>query len=135
MPARARVTLQACLRDTNGTRWTSQADFDAKADGTIDISTDAPHSGAYSDADGGGLITSLTVEDATAARPFDSNSIEPLAIDFAATALQAPDIRCVHRACPTSVLAGAFELGGTGPMQARANRAAWTETLAFLGAR
>jgi hypothetical protein len=34
---------------------------------------------------------------------------------------------------PTSVLSGAFELGGSGPMQARANRAAWTETLAFLG--
>ena len=36
---------------------------------------------------------------------------------------------------PTSVVDGAFELGGTGSMQARANRAAWTGTLAFLGAR
>jgi len=36
---------------------------------------------------------------------------------------------------PTSVLSGAFELGGHGPMQAHANRAAWTETLAFLGER
>ena len=53
--------------------------------GRSDVSTDAPHSGAYSGADGGGLITSLTVEDTTAARPFDSNSIEPLTIDFAAT--------------------------------------------------
>jgi hypothetical protein len=34
---------------------------------------------------------------------------------------------------PTSVLQGTFVLGGTGPAQARANRAAWSETLAFLG--
>lgn len=85
MPAGARVTLQACLRDTNGTQWTSQADFLAKVDGTIDVSTDAPHSGTYAGVDGEGLVASLTVEDATAARPFDSNSIEPLTIDFAAT--------------------------------------------------
>ena len=36
---------------------------------------------------------------------------------------------------PTSVLSGAFELGGTGLMQARANRSAWNETLVFLGER
>jgi dienelactone hydrolase len=34
---------------------------------------------------------------------------------------------------PTSVLQGKFVLGGAGPAQARANRAAWSETLAFLG--
>jgi hypothetical protein len=34
---------------------------------------------------------------------------------------------------PTSALQGKFVLGGAGPAQARANRAAWSETLAFLG--
>jgi dienelactone hydrolase len=34
---------------------------------------------------------------------------------------------------PTSVLQGKFALGGRGPTQAGANRAAWSETLAFLG--
>ena len=34
---------------------------------------------------------------------------------------------------PASVLQGKFVLGGAGPAQARANRAAWSETLAFLG--
>jgi acetyl esterase/lipase len=81
----AAVSLHACLRDPNGTRWTSHADFISKADGTIDVSTDAPIAGAYSGVDGEGLITSSTVDDATAARPFDSNSIQPLAIDFTAT--------------------------------------------------
>ena len=33
---------------------------------------------------------------------------------------------------PTSVLQGAFELGGNGAAQAAANRAAWAETLTFL---
>jgi hypothetical protein len=33
---------------------------------------------------------------------------------------------------PTSVLRGAFELGGDGAAQAAANRSAWAETLTFL---
>jgi hypothetical protein len=33
---------------------------------------------------------------------------------------------------PTSVLHNRFAFGGRGPAQAAANRAAWTETIAFL---
>ncbi len=85
IPAGARVTLQACMRETDGTPWTSQAEYLAKVDGTIDVSIDAPQSGTYAGVDGDGLIASLAPGDPVAPRPFDSNSIEPLTIDIAAT--------------------------------------------------
>ena len=85
VPEGARVTLQACMRETDGTPWTSQADYLAKVDGTIDVSTDAPQSGTYAGVDGEGLIASLAPGEAVVPRPFDSSSIEPLTIDVAAT--------------------------------------------------
>jgi len=80
IPAGARVTLQACMRETDGTPWTSQAEYLAKFDVTIDVSIDAPQSGTYAGVDGDGLIASLAPGDPVAPRPFDSNSIEPLTL-------------------------------------------------------
>jgi len=120
MPAGARVTLRACLRDTNGTQRDAFIPVERTQGSMLLISGDDDR--MWPSAGMGDQI----VERLHAHRyPFRFRHCR---YPGAGHLMRPPGV-------PTSVLSGAFELGGTGPMQARANRAGWTETLAFLGGR
>jgi dienelactone hydrolase len=56
----ARVALQAQLVDGSGQSWASRAEFEADANGTIDLATQAPVKGSYKTVSAMGLIWSMT---------------------------------------------------------------------------
>ncbi|MGA2262283.1 MAG: acyl-CoA thioesterase/BAAT N-terminal domain-containing protein, partial [Acidobacteriota bacterium] len=53
------VMIGAELSDGAGVRWTSQAEFIADADGTVDVSKQAPAAGSYKEVSAMGLIWSM----------------------------------------------------------------------------
>jgi dienelactone hydrolase len=54
-----RITIRAELIDGGDVRWTSQADFSADAQGTVDTSRQAPIAGSYKDVSAMGLVWSM----------------------------------------------------------------------------
>jgi dienelactone hydrolase len=58
-----RVTIQADLVDGRGHRWASQAEFLADAQGTVDVSHQAPVKGSYDEVSAMGLIWSMKPEE------------------------------------------------------------------------
>jgi dienelactone hydrolase len=84
VPPAAEVTVRAHMPDRRGVPWSSHATFVAGAGGSVDLATEAPVSGTYSGVDGEGLIASLSVAGNMPGRPFDSQSIAPLTVEFIA---------------------------------------------------
>jgi dienelactone hydrolase len=62
------VTIQATLIDGAGQHWISQADFLADAQGSVDVSRQAPVKGTYSDVSAMGLVWSMKPEDKAVTR-------------------------------------------------------------------
>ena len=66
LPPGSDVTLRACQADPHGHPWQSSAAFTAAADGTVDLTRDAPVRGSYQHADPMGLVSSMTPADTDA---------------------------------------------------------------------
>lgn len=60
LSANQMVTLTVSGQNQLGNIWTSEATFQAKATGTVDISSDAPIEGSYQGVDQAGLFWSMT---------------------------------------------------------------------------
>lgn len=84
LPPGSEMTLRACQADPHGRLWQSAATFTAAADGTVDLTRDAPVSGSYRHADPMGLVWSMTPAGAAAAGPTDV--LAPTCLDVTATA-------------------------------------------------
>ena len=54
-----KVEIELTTGDINGERWRGHAEFKATADGTVDLTRDAPVSGTYAGVDGMGLFWSM----------------------------------------------------------------------------
>lgn len=61
-----RVMIKADLEDGGGERWESEAEFVTDAQGTVDVSTQAPVSGSYKQVSAMGLIWSMRPRDRSA---------------------------------------------------------------------
>ena len=70
--AGASVTVRAQMDDDSGGGWESASTYSADADGTVDLSTQAPESGSYAGVEPMGFLWSMT--------PADSGSASPLGI-------------------------------------------------------
>jgi dienelactone hydrolase len=84
LPPGAAVTVRARLLDHQGVPWSAHAAYCVDGEGTIDLTRQAPVSGTYAGVDGEGLIASLAVEGSLPSRTFDSSSVAPLVVEFAA---------------------------------------------------
>jgi hypothetical protein len=69
LPPRQEVTCRAEMRDGFGRRWVSAATFLSDADGCVDLTTQAPVSGAYAGVDPMGLFWTLALDPPDAAGP------------------------------------------------------------------
>lgn len=79
LPAGQRVTLRAMQEGP--TTWRAEALFETRADGTLDLSLQAPISGSYSGIDGMGLFWSMTAVPPDPARgPRDGEKPKPRSI-------------------------------------------------------
>lgn len=76
------VTLQASLLDGANARWTSQAEFVADAQGTVDVPHQAPARGSYNEISAMGLIWSMKPEDKRIFRYSQPSDFAPQVIDF-----------------------------------------------------
>ena len=63
LPPGGQVTLEAAQRDLRGGRWRSANVFTAGADGTVDLTRDAPVEGSYDGVDPMGHIWSMRTQD------------------------------------------------------------------------
>ena len=84
LPPDARITVRAHVLDPRGAPWSSHAVYRADADGSVDLTRQAPNAGAYTGVDGEGLIASLTVAGRLPRRTFDNSSVAPLVVEFVA---------------------------------------------------
>ncbi|CAJ0816347.1 hypothetical protein LMG19087_02725 [Ralstonia wenshanensis] len=82
----AQVGIVAQTRRGNGVLWHSRAAFVADAQGTVDLSRDAPVSGDYTGVSAMGIIWSQRPEDGTAREVFPLPATEPLTTTLTATA-------------------------------------------------
>ncbi len=82
----ARVGIVAQTRRGNAVLWHSRAAFIADADGTVDLSRDAPVGGDYTGIDPMGLVWSQRPEDGKAREVFPPSAVEPLTTTLTATA-------------------------------------------------
>ena len=80
----ASVTVRAHLMDPRGVPWSSHATYRADAEGSVDLTRQAPIAGTYTGVDGEGLIASLAVTGHSPSRTFDSTDIAPLVVEFVA---------------------------------------------------
>jgi dienelactone hydrolase len=76
-----RVTLRASQPDDGGQRWLSSVTFEANAEGSIDLTADAPVSGSYSGVEPMGIVWSMSPEHGKRGL---GGSIEPLALSLTA---------------------------------------------------
>ena len=77
-----RVTIKADLEDGAGDRWESEAEFVADAQGTVDVSTQAPVSGSYKQISAMGLIWSMKPKDKSAKIYRLQRNLAPQKIDL-----------------------------------------------------
>jgi hypothetical protein len=119
LPPGSDVTLRACQADPHGHPWQSSAAFTAAADGTVDLTRDAPVRGSYQHADPMGLVWSMT--------PADTDATESAGV-------LVPARLEVTAALGSAQVAAASCDGGTPQADARACAAAWRQTLHFLRA-
>lgn len=77
-----RVTIQASLVDGADEHWSSQAEFIADAQGTVDVSHQSPSKGSYNEVSAMGLIWSMKPEDKRTLRYSQPRDFAPQAIDF-----------------------------------------------------
>ncbi|WP_343620674.1 CMD domain protein [Ralstonia sp.] len=82
----AQVGIVAQTRRGNGVLWHSRAAFVADAQGTVDLTRDAPVSGDYTGVSAMGIIWSQRPEDGTAREVFPLPATEPLTTTLTATA-------------------------------------------------
>ncbi|MGN8084466.1 CMD domain protein [Ralstonia sp. 22086] len=82
----AQVGIVAQTRRGNGVLWHSRAAFVADAQGTVDLTRDAPVSGDYTGVSAMGIIWSQRPEDGTAREVFPLAATEPLTTTLTATA-------------------------------------------------
>jgi dienelactone hydrolase len=76
------VLIGAELSDGTGIRWTSQCEFIADADGTVDASKQAPIAGSYKEVSAMGLIWSMMPADKKATRYQPPREFGPQTIDL-----------------------------------------------------
>uniref|UniRef100_UPI001E61DB6D acyl-CoA thioesterase/BAAT N-terminal domain-containing protein n=1 Tax=Ralstonia syzygii TaxID=28097 RepID=UPI001E61DB6D len=94
----AQVGIVAQTRRGNGVPWHSRAAFVADADGSVDLSRDAPVSGDYTGVDPMGLVWSQRPEDGKAREVFPRSATEPLTTTLTATAQgESVHANCVQR--------------------------------------
>ncbi|AXV76721.1 MULTISPECIES: acyl-CoA thioesterase/BAAT N-terminal domain-containing protein [Ralstonia solanacearum species complex] len=94
----AQVGIVAQTRRGNGVPWHSRAAFIADADGSVDLSRDAPVSGDYTGIDPMGLVWSQRPEDGKAREVFPRSATEPLTTMLTATAQgESVHANCVQR--------------------------------------
>ena len=82
----AQVGIVAQTRRGNGVLWHSRAAFVADAQGTVDLTRDAPVSGDYTGVSAMGVIWSQRPEDGKAREVFPQPATEPLTTTLTATA-------------------------------------------------
>jgi dienelactone hydrolase len=91
----ARVTIRARLVDDAGTEWRSETTFLADGEGTVDLSADAPESGAYEGVAQMGWLWSMTTEADT---PFAALGEHPtIDVDLRATTPEQSTERTITR--------------------------------------
>jgi hypothetical protein len=78
-----RVTLQAHLVDGALQAWTSQAEFVASAQGTIDTSRQSPEKGSYTEVSAMGLVWSMMPAEKHVASYESPRDLQSQKIDFA----------------------------------------------------
>lgn len=79
------VTLRAWTRDEQDRRWTSTADFAADERGAVDVAAHAPLAGHYAEADGLGLLWSMTLDPTERdISPFAAQGRAPLVVTLEA---------------------------------------------------
>ncbi|SNU82531.1 palmitoyl-CoA hydrolase [Pandoraea sputorum] len=83
----AQVTLTARTARAGGVVWHAQATFVADADGTVDVSRDAPVSGSYQGVSAMGLVWSQVPEDGKSRDVFAQPVIAPLVTTVVAQAV------------------------------------------------
>lgn len=86
-PPGAQVTLTARTARAGGVVWHAQATFVADADGTVDVSRDAPVSGSYQGVSAMGLVWSQVPEDGKSRDAFAQPVIAPLVTTVVAQAV------------------------------------------------
>ncbi|MDO3605215.1 acyl-CoA thioesterase/BAAT N-terminal domain-containing protein, partial [Ralstonia pseudosolanacearum] len=86
----AQVDLAARTLRGHAVPWCSRAAFIADADGTVDLSRDAPVCGDYTGVDPMGLVWSQRPEGGTSREVFASAATEPLTTTLTATAHGTP---------------------------------------------
>ncbi|BET11269.1 acyl-CoA thioester hydrolase/BAAT C-terminal domain-containing protein [Pandoraea sputorum] len=86
-PPGAQVTLTARTARAGGVVWHAQATFVADADGTVDVSRDAPVSGSYQGVSAMGLVWSQVPEDGKSRDVFAQPVIAPLVTTVVAQAV------------------------------------------------
>ncbi len=82
-----RVTVKAVSKDARMMLWESEAVFKADASGTIDLGTQAPVSGGYTEADIFGLLWSMKPEKSDPKKPiaYRDNGVSGWTVDLTAT--------------------------------------------------
>jgi dienelactone hydrolase len=81
LPPNAHVTIRASLVDGAYQRWSSEAEFSADAQGTVDVSRQAPAKGSYDEVSAMGLIWSMKPEKHVA-RYMPPEDLAPQIIEF-----------------------------------------------------
>lgn len=122
-----RVRLRARTHDDGGSPWSSEALFEADADGIVDPARAAPVSGSYSGCEPTGLIWSMRREGHEVHDPFSKYGAAPVVIELSAEAedgttacafvhrlLAGPGVERVDVDEP-GVVAAAFRPAGEGP--------------------
>lgn len=85
------ITLHARMNDDINGLWESHATFTADSQGMVDVGTQQPLSGTYTDADPMGLFWSMAVDTKTrAASPFRKTALTPTMMTFTASVDEAP---------------------------------------------
>lgn len=77
-----RVTIQAKLVDGADKRWSSQAEFLADPQGTVDVSRQAPAKGSYSEVSAMGLVWSMNPEEKHVERYASPRDLGTQSIEF-----------------------------------------------------
>jgi dienelactone hydrolase len=78
------VTIHAQMQDDDDQLWKSHATFRADAQGHVDVATQAPLSGTYTEADATGLFWSMRPETTAEAAPFAKSGLAPTVMTFTA---------------------------------------------------
>jgi dienelactone hydrolase len=112
LPAGGQVTIRASQSDPRGRPWRSAASFTASADGTVDLSRDAPAGGSYRTADPMGLVWSMEPAGGPAVRPADFLAPTPLLVRADLDGTEIGAARCARLRVPAGLTRTEVRAGG-----------------------